>query len=711
MKLQAFLIQKSFSFILVFILLQGSVLFPIQAREIVNFPSDGTGGFHNLPERKQWQFIEKVSGRVSGQNTVKDPRAHACQGTIHKNEVVGGVTLISSFYQNSCYTDGRYNQSDFKIDVGSIQLDDGSSFFAFRVHPAGKQPAKFLASHHLVAFQSNVNSKKSVYHLDESGARVIRQLDGKETSLDGFVILNDLDASALTRPALYVVAERGTPLQFDFAYDGETRGAKIGTVPPGNLVRLTIPVGGAPFDTTGDFTAGPGDWANVYGTNRRFFFGHLKGNRSAILWQEREGKEIVLTTFEKGFRNPRRIPLKRAPGHLLLGAAFTDSGELVYMSVEPGKPAPTGSKPVVVYRVDGSGKELARNTLDTTGKGLNVNYIAETFDKYRYVTSMQAAGGKVAFIISRILTRGPDGLNHQSASAVVLDGKTLKVLKNLGQTSGHSFGNFLIRGEGGKFIGVDLGDNYPRGINLHSFDEKEKVSRVVYTFKTAHSTEAKGPGNKNYPPYASLSRAGKKYYTWSNDNRTYTELGGIVPVNGGYMVAFAGEFPSLDNSRAGENLTDSRNVTVAIVKKDFGTIQSDGENISPDLFLSQGAGESGEFYDFRGGKHIQKTAGLIRLTGYTDKKENASRLRIAPMVDGRVLLLWEKWSASHYLSTAGMVLNQDGSVSVPEFPVDPGFRIGRQDDLHVLEDGTILSISGDGSGNQLILNLIVPPNS
>jgi len=40
----------------------------------------------------------------------------------------------------------------------------------------------------------------------------------------------------------------------------------------------------------------------------------------------------------------------------------------------------------------------------------------------------------------------------------------------------------------GKFLGADLGDNYPRGIRLLEFDGTAKESKVVYNVKTKHCT-------------------------------------------------------------------------------------------------------------------------------------------------------------------------------------------------------------------------------
>ena len=90
--------------------------------------------------------------------------------------------------------------------------------------------------------------------------------------------------------------------------------------------------------------------------------------------------------------------------------------------------------------------------------------------------------------LSRKLTVMPDGLNHQSGWAAVFDAKTLKVVKKFGQTSGHSFANSVIlnKQQGKGFYGIDLGDNYPRGINLWKFDSTTIKFKLAYSFKTLH---------------------------------------------------------------------------------------------------------------------------------------------------------------------------------------------------------------------------------
>ena len=79
---------------------------------------------------------------------------------------------------------------------------------------------------------------------------------------------------------------------------------------------------------------------------------------------------------------------------------------------------------------------------------------------------------------------------------------------NHGQTSGHSFENQLTTSSEGEFIGLDLGDNFPRGIHLHKFNKSCIESRVVYTFKTEHGKEPQSPAGVQYPQYHEISKQG-----------------------------------------------------------------------------------------------------------------------------------------------------------------------------------------------------------
>ena len=150
-----------------------------------------------------------------------------------------------------------------------------------------------------------------------------------------------------------------------------------------------------------------------------------------------------------------------------------------------------------------------------------------------------------------------------------------EIITNYGQTSGHSFANSLQKSSAkeryekdwvvdpkrflsfiefssktlaceqeGWYLGMDLGDNYPRGVNLWEarltfgnvavcelqvwflrksstpnccrWDQKSKDLRgdsrswqkkLVYAFKTKHGTKATSPAGASYPEYTAISTA------------------------------------------------------------------------------------------------------------------------------------------------------------------------------------------------------------
>ena len=86
------------------------------------------------------------------------------------------------------------------------------------------------------------------------------------------------------------------------------------------------------------------------------------------------------------------------------------------------------------HKFDGS--LVQKESIDTSKDHLNIYH----FDTCTLVYSHE----KIGMVVSRKMTMHTDGLNHQGAFAAVFDAKTLKPLKEIGQTSGHSFANSLI---------------------------------------------------------------------------------------------------------------------------------------------------------------------------------------------------------------------------------------------------------------------------
>lgn len=70
------------------------------------------------------------------------------------------------------------------------------------------------------------------------------------------------------------------------------------------------------------------------------------------------------------------------------------------------------------------------------------------------------------------MTEFEDGIIHQGSFIVVIDANTGEIkLKNF--TTSHSLGNTMKLASDGRFCGMDLGDNFPRGIHHWVFDHKK----------------------------------------------------------------------------------------------------------------------------------------------------------------------------------------------------------------------------------------------
>merc|ERR1719253_2228510 len=176
---------------------------------------------------------------------------------------------------------------------------------------------------------------------------------------------------------------------------------------------------------------------------------------------------------------------------------------------------------------------------------------------------------------------------------------------------------------------MDLGDNYPRGINLHKFDQGGTSNRVVYHFKTLHGETPANPAGTQYPVYHEISVGGKTFYQWSNDNKGYTELAhsGIVEVADGYLIFFCGESPSLDNSKTGDYMNVPRNAGYVKVPKD----------LSSKEVLSGTNKEKGGFYTFNGVWAEQDNEGVHFYTQYTSMDQSVTRMKTARLGTNKIL--------------------------------------------------------------------------
>ena len=401
---------------------------------------------------------------------------------------------------------------------------------------------------------------------------------------------------------------------------------------------------------------------SYYSKSRNYFLFQLPNAEAGCIWQD-EQENIYFTRIFSNLTQFSNIKLAAASGSQLMAATGDEKGNLYYLGiVEKG----AGKNTVTLYKSDKDGKAVAQKIHDSSKPGLNIWSFGDEMADLEYMD------GHLAFIFSRRMFDHGDGLNHQGAIALTFDASTLEIKKKLGQTSSHSFDNYLSHTKDGKmFLALDLGDNYPRGVHLHKFTaDGNRQSRVVYTYKTQHGTRPGYNDSFKHPPYPEISDK-IKYYKWSNDNQTYSELGAVVEVNDGYMVFFTGEpspqGKSLDNSRAGSN-ADARNVGFVKVHKDFEAGQ--------DAILSKGIVETGGFYDFGGHWNRQSNAGVVWLTKYKTGTGYAKKLKATLLPEGNVLLAWEKQGGTNCM----LKIDANGKPLTEIVETQTDMDLGRRDD-------------------------------
>jgi hypothetical protein len=458
------------------------------------------------------------------------------------------------------------------------------------------------------------------------------------------------------------------------------------------------------FDAKGT----PSDAVKTQYLHRRQFFS-LKNNKNEleVIWQDILNKKIYLTRFNTSLTSTQTLSLSSDPNTILLAATSDDSGNYYYITFRANEDQVTNDV-ITLYKANNQGVLVKKQVQSSAREGLNI------FRIYEYAGILNYKNGRLFLMMGRIMNKSEDGLNHQGGIGVAFDPQTLMVVKNFGQTSGHSFDNFLSINQAGDFIGIDLGDNYPRGIHFHRFEKENSFSKVIYTFKTQHGTSAGGyDGSKAYPLYPEISSPARKYYKWSNDNETYTELGGIVEVNDGYCVIFAGEpdpnGKSLNSSRIGEDNKDCRNLGFIKIRKDFETIPSPGWNIVPkDVVLSKGISERGGFYTFGGNWTEQGNEGVTWLTRYKNiETDNVKYIKTALLPNGNILVLFGKdkkqsWGDSNTYKSFMMVISPDGAIVSPATELNNDLKLDRRDEILVIGNRVFI-IQGNETAKKLEL--------
>jgi len=633
-----------------------------------------------IPPLRNFQFQIESSSLIKGISKETDPSS-----SIISEEIVGNLSLVTLKNNNYCFTDGRYNHTNYQVEKGIISDDKGTlQLETYNIFEPKVKATDFLASSNCIYFKFPTQEDYIVYLFINHNFEKIKEIPASQIILGDFTPIKDLIVNHIKGSQMYVFVPKKTKISIFNSMAKNVEGALINDNAISKIYQINYPINAEPFD-----------FSDIYNPiSRHYFFIKLNNNKIGLIWQDNIQKSIWLSIFESNFLTKTDVKLPNSNQGNLVAVTGSNIGKLFYVTIKDADNLPVNA---VLSKINLNGTDLVTSQLDVSQKELNM------FAQQGYPATLEYSNNNLMMLIGRKMHKSGDGLNHQGGIAVKYDATTLQQIRNYGQTSGHSFDNYLTTNKKGEFVGIDLGDNYPRGINLHTFDENLH-SKVVYSFKTEHGTTADCWGIKTFPLYPEISTAEKKYYKWSNDNNTYTNLGAVSDVGDGYLVTFLGEpdanGKALNNSQAG--LPCPMNVGFVKVNYQFYL----NENSNQDIFLSKGISETGGFFTFGGWWSELKNNGLVWLTRYIDKEnETAANLKVVMLENGHILLLWEIWSKSKYQKTVALKLDKDGKKLSAIIDMGNLIRLSRRDDL-ISIGNTIYLTSGSKNSRELKLFLI-----
>lgn len=616
-----------------------------------------------------------------------------------------------------------FSDGEWQVDQGVLKgIDPAPAVYTLQA--AKRKAVCFPGTRHGLYYRFAAAVDHVVYEFRDGKLNALLKIGAGQIVPGGWTRLGGLVANDIQVPMTLVIAPATTDTSpFSTVAEG-VEGATIATTPLGRHVQLRYTVTGKPYDTERDYVAGPADSNNIYGQNRAFF--HVTdGTRSGVVWQSRDNGAVYVTWFGSDPATFETKTLPTLPFSVLAAATSDPAGTLYTFMIQAGNGAcprkdreatpPVCNNDVTragaLIKSDANGNELKRSSPDMGPTGLDVVEFGRIVST-RWVADMQYSNGLLGMIFGRVTHMSSDGLNHQGGVAAVFDANTLELSRNHGQTSGHSWENVLTLDAANNFLGIDIGDNFPRGVHLHRFNAANKGSRVIYTYKTAHGQTPTNPAGAAFDVFTEISDAGTTFYQWSNDNRTYSELGGVLDTPQGILAVFAGERSGLDNRRAVKTLNDPRNLAMMVLRRDFESASGGPGNpsvVTDDLVTSTSDYTvSGGYFTFTGERRLQRNTGVVWLTDYPDTSQNVSRVKVHPLNGNDALILWEQWGPTAYRGTWAMSVRSDGTVLQSPVELSRLFRLNRRDDL-AGHAGNILSVAGDGASRQLILNVLVPP--
>ncbi|RLA80461.1 MAG: hypothetical protein DRG78_10910 [Epsilonproteobacteria bacterium] len=578
-----------------------------------------------------YSFNIESSKILLGSSTIENSSGWGCVGKKDEDNIGNLYIIAQASNDGYCFVDGRYNFSNFNVEIGSTNSSIGGiTLDTYKIHQPATAPTEFSSTKYLIYYKFPTYEDYTIYEFENGDFTKLGEVKQSSIIQDDYTKIDFLAVEDIKTPKSIIFAPSTTRVSIYNKKSDILEMARIKVSTKFDLYkyRYTPSENAIPFDNKRDFSYSLNTQSSIY-SRKREYFSIINNQTLGVIWQDQNSANIFFSNFDATLNNYTQIKFPNNLSEQLAAATIDSSGNIYYITIQSGSGlANDSARSATIYKADHSGTLISSKSIDTSKSGLNI----VEFDTGN-VASLLHKSNQLALVIGRRMHRSSDGLNHQGAIAIVFDDSSLEVIKNFGQTSGHSWESVLKTNINGEFIAIDLGDNYPRGINFHKFTNTTMAHKLIYTFKTEHGTSDISPAGVKYDFYNEISNATTSYYKWSNDNKVYTEIGGLIQnSNGEYLVIFVGEPNSnglsIDNSRVSGYLNDPRDIGFVKISSDLSIIQSTGIE------------ENGGFYTFGGTWSNQNNRGVTWLVDYKDiNLENATRLKTLRLSNGNIFLI------------------------------------------------------------------------
>lgn len=382
-------------------------------------------------------------------------------------------------------------------------------------------------------------------------------------------------------------------------------------------------------------------WTNWSHVSEISQFQDEKGN---YCYAYMAGKNIVINKYNSKLKKVATVKFKRR--YPLLGGVACDADGNYYVVWGKRDASGKGGKVTMAVSKYTAGGKHVKTVTYKTSKSSDSWETKTPFDAGNCAIAIK--GDLLVCSYGRLMYNG-----HQSNDILAVNIRTMTKLTDYSNYASHSFNQSVLISSTDDVIYTNHGDAYPRGI----------VTSKDSTNASGDTTD--GASNTSFG-----------FYGNSGNNYTGAQLGGTAETSAGYMLAAAGP-----KSMTKKSENQNRNVFVQLLDK---------SDLSSLLSASTRKGTVN-------GTATTNT-GIKWLTNYSSKY-TASAVSIVATDDDRVIVFWEKRSAStsYFINSYYMVLSASGTTLQKATPL---YRRLNVYESPVYRDGCVYWTTAPGSGKK-----------